>query len=67
MSCSINLKNISLESSKKEVFNSVNLDVAHEEKIAIIGANGSGKSSLLKIIAGLIKQKKVMFFFFISR
>ncbi len=57
MSCSINLKNLSYEISKKEIFSNLILNVSHEEKVAIVGANGSGKSSLLKIIAGLIKQK----------
>lgn len=56
MSCSINLKELSLKNSSKEVFENVTLNVSHEEKVAIIGANGSGKSSLLKIVAGLIKQ-----------
>ncbi len=57
MSCSINLIELSLKNSSKEVFRNVTLNVSHEEKVAIIGANGSGKSSLLKIVAGLIKQK----------
>ncbi len=57
MSCSINLKKISYETSTKEIFSNVTLNVAHEEKVAIVGSNGSGKSSLLKIIAGLIQQK----------
>lgn len=56
MSCSINLKALCYKNRTKEVFKDVSLDVSHEEKVAIIGANGSGKSSLLKIIAGLLKQ-----------
>jgi ATPase subunit of ABC transporter with duplicated ATPase domains len=32
-------------------------------KIGILGLNGSGKSSLLKIIAGVDKTIKVMLFF----
>lgn len=57
MSCSINLKQVSYETSTKEIFRDVTLNISHEEKVAIVGANGSGKSSLLKIVAGLIKQK----------
>ncbi len=34
----------------------INLDIKRGEKIAIIGENGIGKSSLLKIIQGLIPQ-----------
>lgn len=42
--------------AKKDDFialNSVSLDVYKGEKIGIIGANGSGKTSLLKIISGI--------------
>lgn len=34
------------------LFNNVNLDLAYGEKIALIGENGVGKSTLLKLIAG---------------
>ncbi len=64
MSCSINLKNISYETSTKEVFKDVTLNVSHEEKVAIVGSNGSGKSSLLKILAGLIAPKDGEVFLF---
>ncbi len=64
MSCSINLKEISYCTSTKEVFSNIFLDISHEEKVAIIGSNGSGKSSLLKIIAGLIKPKSGEIFLF---
>lgn len=64
MSCSINLKKVSYETSSKEVFKNVTLDVSHEEKVAIIGSNGSGKSSLLRIIAGLIRQNSGLVFLF---
>jgi len=64
MSCSINLKNISYETSTKEVFKDVTLNVSHEEKVAIVGSNGSGKSSLLKILAGLLAPKEGEVFLF---
>ncbi|MBD3831203.1 MAG: ATP-binding cassette domain-containing protein, partial [Arcobacter sp.] len=53
MSCSITLKNISYFNGDNLLFENINLSVGHEEKVAIIGSNGVGKSSLLKIIAGL--------------
>ena len=53
MSCSFNLKDLSFKNDKKTIFKSVNLNVGHEEKVAIVGSNGVGKSTLLKIIAGL--------------
>ncbi len=64
MSCSINLKEISYCTSTKDVFSNISIDISHEEKVAIIGANGSGKSSLLKIIAGLIKPNSGEIFLF---
>ena len=64
MSCSINLKAVSYSNCSKEIFNNVTLNVGHEEKVAIIGANGSGKSSLLKIIAGLILPSQGGIFLF---
>ncbi|MCT4615671.1 MAG: energy-dependent translational throttle protein EttA [Marinifilaceae bacterium] len=38
---------------QKKVLNNINLSFFYGAKIGIIGLNGSGKSSLLKIIAGL--------------
>lgn len=64
MSCSINLKAVSYKNCSKEVFSNVTVNVGHEEKVAIIGANGSGKSSLLKIIAGLINPSDGAVFLF---
>ncbi|XOB61656.1 energy-coupling factor ABC transporter ATP-binding protein [Campylobacterota bacterium DY0563] len=64
MSCSINLKELAYKNTSKEVFNNVTLNVSHEEKVAIIGANGSGKSSLLKIIVGLMKPSAGAVFLF---
>lgn len=47
------LQNISYTHSNKEVlFGNISLTVNHHNKIALIGSNGTGKSTLLKIIAG---------------
>jgi len=53
MSCSFNLKEVAYKSETKTLFENININVGHEEKVAIIGSNGAGKSTLLKIIAGL--------------
>ena len=55
MSCSVNLRKISYKNDKKELFENIDLNLGHAEKIAIIGTNGSGKSAHLKINAGLIE------------
>ncbi|NVJ52250.1 MAG: ABC transporter ATP-binding protein [Campylobacteraceae bacterium] len=64
MSCSINIKDVSYEINERVLFEDITLNVSHEEKIAIVGSNGSGKSSFLKIVAGLIKPKKGEVFLF---
>lgn len=47
------LQNISYTHSNKEVlFSNINLTVNNHNKIAVTGSNGTGKSTLLKIIAG---------------
>ena len=67
MSCSINVKNVSYEINERVLFQDITLNVSHEEKIAIVGSNGSGKSSFLKIVAGLIKPKEGEVFLFHDR
>ncbi len=45
----------SRETSKMQVLKDVNLEIKPGQAVALIGTNGSGKSSLLKIIAGIYK------------
>ena len=44
-------ENISLEFPTKEVFNSVTIGVNDGDRIGIVGRNGDGKSTLLKILS----------------
>ena len=46
----IDLSNISLQFNGKYLFKDVNLKINSGDKISLVGANGTGKSSLLKII-----------------
>ncbi len=51
----IQSENISRRFGTKILFNKINFTIAEGERIALIGINGSGKSELLKILAGLDK------------
>lgn len=42
----------------KEIFSNLNLDIYRGDRIGVIGKNGVGKSTLLKIINGMEKQSK---------
>ena len=52
----LSLENLSLVLDDKSIFANLNLTLKQGEKIAIIAPNGSGKTSLLEIIAGLKAQ-----------
>lgn len=49
----LTIKNFSKSITDKVLFNNTDFSVNEGEKIGIIGVNGTGKSTLLKIIAGL--------------
>jgi iron complex transport system ATP-binding protein len=47
-------KDVSVRLSGRRVLQSVSLTVRAGEIVAVIGANGAGKSTFLKVIAGLL-------------
>ncbi|MEW5011284.1 MAG: nitrate ABC transporter ATP-binding protein [Cycloclasticus sp.] len=55
----LTLKNISKSygsgNNKSEVLNNINLDIKEGEFVAIVGFSGTGKTTLISTIAGLIK------------
>ena len=50
----IQIKNLGLKLGKNEIFSGFDLEIAHGEKVGVIGAEGAGKSTLLDIMAGRI-------------
>jgi ATP-binding cassette, subfamily F, member 3 len=63
----IDLSNVSLQFGGKYLFRDINYKISFGDKISLVGANGTGKSSLLKIIKGdfppeagkIHKQKRI--------
>lgn len=49
----LTLENISKSYTERMLFHHINLGINEGDKIGVIGINGTGKSTLLKIIAGL--------------
>lgn len=54
----IQLENVSKRYLVKKALNNVNLQIEPGHIIGLIGSNGSGKSTTLKLIAGLIRPSK---------
>ncbi len=48
----LTLENINKSFGEKLLFNSINLTIAKSQKIALIAKNGTGKTTLLRVIAG---------------
>jgi len=49
----ISIENISKSFSEKPLLGDINLGIDDQDKIGVIGVNGTGKSTLLKLIAGI--------------
>lgn len=53
----IKIRNLNFSYNKQVVLEGINLDYSSDEFLAIIGPNGGGKSTLLKLILGLLKPQ----------
>lgn len=49
------LRDISLSFGGKPIFSNITLQISKGDRICLVGRNGTGKSTLLKIIAGIIE------------
>ena len=52
----LKIENLTKMFDKKIIFDNANLFLTYGEKVALIGKNGTGKSSLIKMIMGMDKQ-----------
>jgi ATP-binding cassette subfamily F protein 3 len=52
----LTIKNLTYHIGSRVIYDQISVDIKNKDKIGFIGLNGTGKSTLLKIIAGHIKQ-----------
>ena len=54
----IEIKDVYFSYPNKQVLNNINLTIKENESVAFVGETGSGKSTIIKLITGLIKPKE---------
>ncbi|WP_457623800.1 energy-coupling factor ABC transporter ATP-binding protein [Persephonella sp.] len=59
----IEFDNVSFSYGGKNVLNNLSFKIEKKEKVVILGVNGSGKTTILKILNGLIFPKRGRFLF----
>lgn len=52
------IKNLTMSFGNQELFNNININLDDYEKVGIVGLNGAGKSTFLKIVYGQITPDK---------
>ncbi len=55
MAILVDLQNISLAGADRAILDKLNLTVSSGERIGVVGINGTGKSTLLNILAGTVQ------------
>lgn len=53
----ISLKNIDFSYGEKKILKNLSLEIKEKSKVAFVGETGSGKSTIIKLIVGLIKPQ----------
>jgi branched-chain amino acid transport system ATP-binding protein len=59
----LSIKNLNVKYNNIRVVHDVSLNIENGELIALIGANGAGKSTILKTLSGLIRPESGHIFF----
>ena len=59
----LRFENIKAGYGKKEILHNISLEIHEGEIVALIGANGAGKSTVLKVAAGLLAPSQGKIFF----
>ncbi len=52
----LTIENLSKSYGEKVLFNDVNFSITDGDKVGIVGVNGTGKSTFIKVIAGLVPK-----------
>ena len=60
----IRIENLTCKYDNEEAISNINLEIKEGESVALIGPNGGGKSSFLKLINGLIEPSEGKFYLF---
>ncbi len=58
----VSFKNVSVDYGSREVLGGVNLDIAHDDFIGVIGPNGGGKTTLVKALMGEVPYRGQIFY-----
>ncbi len=53
----LEVRNLRLAYGKREVLRGINLEVKHPSRVAVIGGNGSGKSTFAKVLVGQLRGR----------
>ena len=59
----LNVTNLSVSYGKAKIVEGFTFEVGQGEIVTLIGLNGSGKSSILRAISGIIKSSQGQIFF----